>query len=78
MYKIPVSPYSKIFYNEWKLDQNRSDYNIVFDQELDGALNVVRLKNAIKRFIEDYLLFNSHIKQENGELYWVKNNKVFW
>ncbi|MDD9335736.1 MAG: hypothetical protein PV347_06995 [Rickettsiaceae bacterium] len=77
MYRVLLSPYTRIFYTEWKLDQNRSDYNIVFDQNLNGNIDILRLNNAIKRFISDYVILNSHIEDKNEELYWVKNNKIY-
>ena len=76
MYKLILSPYSRIFYNEWKLDPNRSDYNIVFDQEFEGQIDIVKLNYAIKQLITDYVICNSHITEDNEELYWVKNNEV--
>ena len=42
MCQIPLSPYAKIFYYEWKLDQNRTDYNIVFDQEFENGIDIIR------------------------------------
>ncbi|MBN8523502.1 MAG: AMP-binding protein, partial [Rickettsiales bacterium] len=76
MYQILLSPYSRIFYNEWKLNPNRTDYHIVFDQELEGVLDVKRLRNAIKRLISEYVILNSHIEKINEELYWTKNSTV--
>ena len=73
---MPLSPYSTTFYNEWKLCPDRSDYNLVFDQSLSGTLNISKLNYVIKRFISDYIIFNSHIENENDNLYWVKNNKI--
>lgn len=73
-----LSPYSKIFYNEWKVDKNRSDYNIVFDQTLEGELNTKKLEQTIVRFISDYLLFNSHVvENQEGNLCWGKNDRIF-
>ncbi len=72
-----LSPYSEVFYNQWKIDKNRTDYNIVFDQNLKGDLDVVRLKQAVLRFIDGNLIFNSHIVENiKGELCWKKNNKI--
>lgn len=73
LYKIPLSPYSIIFYNEWLIARNRSDYNIAFDQNLQGSLDKNRLKNAIKRFLSDYIILNSHVKSIEGKLYWIRN-----
>ena len=77
MVETLLSPYSRIFYNEWKLDQNRSDYNIVFDQSLEGEINIQTLNKAIKRFVNDYIIFNSHIEDKNGKIYWVKNYQIY-
>ncbi len=76
MYKIRLSPYHKIFYNEWKLDPSSSKYNIVFDQTISKNLDIPRLKKALSRFIHDYLIFNSHIVEIDGEAYWVKNSQI--
>ncbi|AZL16326.1 non-ribosomal peptide synthetase [Rickettsiales endosymbiont of Stachyamoeba lipophora] len=76
MYKIPLSPYSQSFYIEGKLNPCRNDYNIVFDQTLSGDLNVSKLCRIIRRFISSYLVFNSHIKNEDSELFWVQNNNI--
>lgn len=77
MYTIRLSPYHKIFYNEWKIDHNSNIYNIVFDQTLTQNLDIERLKNALYRFIKDHLIFNSHISEEDDEeTYWVVNNQI--
>src|ERR1700733_238257 len=77
MYQILVSPYAEIFYTEWKLDPNRSNYNHVSDQNLNGNIDILRLNNAIKRFISEYVILNSHIEDKDGELYWVKNSEIY-
>lgn len=77
MTQMLLSPYNKIFYIEWKLNPNRSDYNIVFDQELNGQLDIPRLANAIRRFISEYIVLNSHVGDRNGELYWVSNAEIY-
>ena len=74
--KLLISPYSKIFYNEWRLNPDRSDYNVVFDQKLEGEINVPILKDAIKRFITDYIVLNSHIEEKDSEVYWVQNEQI--
>ncbi|HLX53193.1 MAG TPA: condensation domain-containing protein, partial [Aquella sp.] len=74
MYKIRLSPYHEIFYNEWKLDPSSSKYNIVFDQIISSELDITCLKTALNKFISEYLLFNSHVLEIDGEPYWVKNS----
>ncbi len=73
---IELSPYHKIFYNEWKLNPNSSQYNIVFDQDIADSLNVFQLKNAIERFISQHVLLNSHIKVIEGEPYFIQNEQI--
>ncbi|MDQ5921848.1 MAG: Peptide synthetase [Pseudomonadota bacterium] len=76
MYKIKLSPYHKIFYNEWKIDPNSCRYNIIFDQTFSQTLDISRLNNALYRFIYEHLIFNSHVKEIDGELYWIKNEFI--
>lgn len=76
MYEIKLSPYHQIFYNEWKLNPTGTNYNIVFDQTLSTALNISQLKGAIKRFINDFLILNSHVIDNRGKATWIKNNEI--
>ncbi len=76
MYKIQLSPYHKIFYNEWKLDQNSSKYHLVFDQNISSSLDIKRLRSSLKRLISDYLILNSHVNRIDDELFWVENNQI--
>ncbi|MCC2644610.1 MAG: putative Phenylalanine racemase (ATP-hydrolyzing), partial [Burkholderiales bacterium] len=73
MYKVKLSPYHKIFYNEWKLDPKSSKYNIVFDQTISSTLDVECLKAALGKFIAEHLVFNSHILEKDDEAYWIEN-----
>ncbi len=73
---IRLSPYHKIFYNEWKLEPLSNKYNIVFDQTIANTLDIPRLQQALERFIADYLILNSHIKSIDGEPYWVANSTI--
>ncbi|MFN8769358.1 MAG: amino acid adenylation domain-containing protein, partial [Neisseriaceae bacterium] len=73
---ILLSPYHKIFYNEWQLDRQSSKYNIVFDQTIEYTLEIPKLSNALKRFISDYLILNSHITNIDGTPYWVPNKEI--
>jgi len=76
MYKIKISPYAKIFYNEWLLDPDDSHYNLAIDQILYGDLDVSRLTAALKRYIADHVILNSHIHDVDGEPHWVKNTSI--
>ncbi|KAB8033633.1 non-ribosomal peptide synthetase [Fluviispira multicolorata] len=74
--KILLTPFQKTFYFEWKLDPTRTDYHMVLDQVLEGELDILRLNIALKRIISECYILNSHIEEDNGEYYWVKNNKI--
>src|SRR5258708_7594723 len=76
MYKIKLSPYHKIFYNEWQINPSNRGYNIVFDQILSNNLKIPLLQKALYRFISDYVLLNSHVKEIDNVLYWVKNHII--
>lgn len=76
-YQIPLSPYAEILYTEWKIQPLRSDYNIVFDQMLEGHLDKIKLDRAVKRLLSEYLLLNSHIKENGENLFWVKNKEFY-
>lgn len=76
-YQIRLTPYAKVFYDEWLLDPHNAQYNILSaDHLLFGTLDLEKLKKALKRYVVDHLLLNSHIKSVNGQPYWVKNNRV--
>jgi amino acid adenylation domain-containing protein len=76
MNHLLLTPYSKIHYDKWKLEPHRSDCHLVIDQELAGNLDIPRLAQAAQRFIIDHVLFNSHVAEQEGNLYWVENPKV--
>lgn len=44
MYKIKLSPYAKMLYNEWMLDPNSNHYNIT---ATEACTNVVWVINAV-------------------------------
>jgi len=74
---IRLSPYQRTFYVEWKLNPERYDYNIVIDQEMEGTIDAHHLNLSISRFIQDHVLFNSHVIEKNDVLYWTKNSQLF-
>jgi len=76
MYKIKLSPYAKIFYTEWLLDPYGSRYNLSIDQILHGSLDVDRLRDALKRYVSESVLLNSHVQDIDGEPYFVKNDSI--
>ncbi|CAL7959721.1 hypothetical protein GAMM_110056 [Gammaproteobacteria bacterium] len=76
MYKIKLSPYAKIFYTEWLLDPNGCRYNLSIDQTLYGNLDVDRLRAALKKYVAEHVILNSHIQNINEEPHWVKNDSI--
>ncbi|MBD1557489.1 amino acid adenylation domain-containing protein [Vibrio sp. S9_S30] len=73
MKKIIASPYSYLFWNEYKLNPDRYDYNMVYGQRISGDLNIHQLETACAKLFHDHVLFGRHIREEDGMLYWVKN-----
>lgn len=71
--KIKLSPYHKIFYDEWKRNPGNNNCNIVFDQTLSFTINLAKLEHALERLVNDYILLNSHIEENSNNAYWVKN-----
>ena len=76
MYKIGLSPYAKIFYNEWLLEPSGSRYNLSIDQTLHD-LNPKRLKAALKKYVTEHVLLNSHVQETSGQPFWVKNDEIY-
>ena len=74
--KINSSHYTRTFYTEWQLQENRYDYNVVIDQELEGSLDVDRLSKALSRLVSDVNLLNSHLEEIDDELCWVPNSHI--
>ncbi len=76
MYQIKLSPYAKTFYYEWLLEPKGIHYNMVVDQTLHGSLQVERLRQALKRYIADHLVLNSHIEVIDKQPCWVVNDTI--
>lgn len=70
MMHVPLSPYSVVFYHEWKLNSQRSDYNIVFDQTVSGELDRKQLSFALNQMIQDYFLLHSKVEEEDEKYCW--------
>jgi len=75
-YLVPLSIESIEFYNRFS---NNSDSNdrVIIDLKFKTPIIYQMLNNSIKRFISNYIVFNSHIENINNKLYWVKNKKIF-
>ena len=72
--KIPeifeLSPYQIILFNEWQLDPDRYDYNIVEDNIFDGEISADRLNDSLMRLLNDYYFLNCNVAVENDIPCW--------
>jgi len=73
---ILASPYTQTFWNEYQINQYRSDYHIVFDNVITGNLDIDRLALSLHQLIDHYILLNSHLVFNQGRLFWQKNNTI--
>jgi len=73
---ILASPYIHLFWSEYQINPSRCDYNIVFDYDISGALNVDLLNDSLQRLVSDKVLINSHLEYIENKLFWKKNNKI--
>lgn len=73
---VKLSPYSQTFYDGWCANPDRSDYNIVSDQELWGEFDRKRLEAALKRFSKDFIILHSKIQNIQEQLYWVEEDDL--
>ncbi len=73
---IIASPYTRTFWIEYKLNPKRSDYNIVFEQSVEGKLDVSRLQKAFIRMVQENVLLNSHLMEKDEILYWEINDVI--
>ncbi len=84
---IKASPYVSLFYREWLLDPERTDYHLVFDQSISGVLDLKALEKSLDYFLSQHVLFRSHLIEKNADssdssnsagsanLYWQENQK---
>ena len=70
------SPYTQLFWNEYQINPDRCDYNIVFDNTISGLLDINKLSSCLSRMVNDYVLLNSHLCFDQGHLYWKKNDVI--
>lgn len=75
--KLEASPYTAIFWDEYHRDRMRFDYHIMIDQTITGELSADRLNCALEAFIHLSPLFNSHLAEEEGHLFWVPNDQYY-
>ena len=57
---ILASPYIRIFWNEYLINPETINYNIVLDQNISELLNSQQLNIAIQNFVEQNYTFLEH------------------
>lgn len=72
---IAISPYTKMFWNEYILNPQSFEYNMVSTQTIDGDFDINRLRHAIQGVVRDYILFHHVLSEKDGQLHWVKTEK---
>ncbi|CAI0737355.1 amino acid adenylation domain-containing protein [Serratia entomophila] len=75
MEMITVSPYTQTFWNEYVLNPQSCEYNLVLDQTIEGDLDIDRLRAAVERVSRDYILFHHVLDDTHPQLRWVKTAK---
>ena len=66
--KQKVSQYTKLFWNEWKLNPNNTGYNVNFVYKLQGKLNPKRLITAFRQIVSDNILYRSYFKEDSNNI----------
>lgn len=72
---ILISPYTRMFWNEYVLKPQSSEYNLVVDQSIEGPLDINKLRSAVEGLVRDNVLFQHVLSDKNEQLQWVKSEK---
>ncbi|CAI0695474.1 Tyrocidine synthase III [Serratia plymuthica] len=72
---IFASPYTQTFWNEYILNPQSCEYNLVLDQTIEGDLDIHRLRAAVESMSRNYLLFHHVLDDKHPQLRWVKTTK---
>ena len=73
---IKASRYAKMLWDEWLLKPVDPGYNIGFVYETSGALDLDRLKRALRHYINQNPIIRSYFHEEKGTLYQVLKAEV--
>ena len=64
------SPYTRLFWNEYLLNPESYEYNMVLDQDLFGDVDINKLEKTINILSNKYPLFTMNLAYDNGKLFW--------
>jgi len=64
------SPYTKLFWNEYLLNPESCEYNLVLDQDLFGNIDVNKIGKTISILSKRYPLFTMNLNYNDGQLFW--------
>lgn len=75
MNQLPLSPYSMLFWNEFVRRPDSADYNISISQQLSGQFDADRFESSLTRFLDDHIIFDSHLSLRDGQPFWTRNKR---
>jgi len=64
------SPYTKLFWNEYLLNPEGCEYNLVLDQDLFGNIDINKIGKTISILSKSYPLFTMNLNYNDGQLFW--------
>jgi len=73
---LELTPYQEIFYNEWLLNPQRTDYIMIMDQLVAGPLDLTRAGNSVRILVNSYRLMSSNVKKTGTKVGWVRRGPI--
>lgn len=73
---LEASLYTHFFWNEYQLNPKRNDYNLIYDFNIFGSLDVKKLELSLFNIIKSVVLLNCHLINIEGSIYWEKNESI--
>lgn len=65
------SPYTKLFWNEYLINPETYEYNLILDQDLFGNIDINKLEKTINILSKKYPLFTMNLNYNNEQLLWI-------
>lgn len=67
---IRLTDYLSVFYNEWLIDPQRTDYNVISDTTIYGEVDVERFKECTLKHVNNTFAFLVNVINKDNILYW--------